>query len=119
MSFRLQEVAKDVTTARKYTFWYMFEPLLMAKSTFNSLTPGQQQIVKEVGHSLQDFVLASCKADDAKVAAVFGKAGDHVYDMDKGEFGQWKALARTSAYKNFADHVKDGKKLLDMAEAVA
>ena len=119
MSFRLQEVAKDVTTARKYTFWYMFEPLLMSKRTYASLSPEQQKIVHAIGHSLQSFALASCKADDAKVAEVFGKAGDHVYDMDKAQFEEWKKLAQTSAWKDFADHVKDGQKLLNMATAVA
>jgi TRAP-type C4-dicarboxylate transport system substrate-binding protein len=119
MSFRLQEVAKDVTTARKYTFWYMFEPLLMSKHTYSSLTPEQQKIVHAVGHSLQSFALSSCKADDAKVAEVFGKAGDHVYDMDKAQFEDWKKLARTSAWKDFAQQVKDGQKLLNMATAVA
>ncbi|MGH7099443.1 MAG: TRAP transporter substrate-binding protein DctP [Stellaceae bacterium] len=119
MSFRLQEVAKDVTTARKYTFWYMFEPLLMSKDTFSQLTPAQQKIVLEAGHSLQNYALAACKADDAKVATVFAKAGDHVYDMDKAQFEEWKKLAEQSAWKDFADHVENGKKLLDMATAVA
>ncbi|MGH7047669.1 MAG: TRAP transporter substrate-binding protein DctP [Stellaceae bacterium] len=119
MSFRLQEVAKDVTTARKYTFWYMFEPLLMSKDTYQKLTPAQQKIVLEVGQSLQSYALDACKADDAKVAVVFGKAGDHVYDMDKAQFDEWKKLAQNSAWKDFAAHVEDGAKLLDMAAAVA
>jgi TRAP-type C4-dicarboxylate transport system substrate-binding protein len=119
MSFRLQEVAKDVTTARKYTFWYMFEPLLMSKDTFRQLTPAQQKTVLEVGHSLQGYALDACKADDAKVAAVFGKAGDHVYDMDKTQFDDWKELAQKSAWKDFSARVENGSKLIEMATAVA
>src|SRR6185312_14645459 len=75
MSFRLQEVAKYVTTARDHTFWYMFEPLLMSKATYDKLTPEQQKIVHEVGQSLQKFALDSCKADDKRVADVYGQAG--------------------------------------------
>ncbi|MGH7081087.1 MAG: TRAP transporter substrate-binding protein DctP [Acetobacteraceae bacterium] len=119
MSFRLQEVAKDVTTARKYTFWYMFEPLLMSKDTYAKLTPEQQQIVMKVGGSLQGYALSACKADDAKVAEVFGKAGAHVNDLDKAQFLEWKKLAERSAWKDFAKQVKDGQKLIDMAQAVA
>ncbi|HET7850310.1 MAG TPA: TRAP transporter substrate-binding protein DctP [Pseudolabrys sp.] len=118
MSFRLQEVAKYVTTARKKTFWYMFEPLLMSKATFDKLTPEQQKIVMEVGHSLEKFVLKSTKSDDQKVAEVYEKAGDKVSDMNENEFQQWKALAKKSAWKDFASHVKDGQHLLDMADAV-
>ncbi|HEU5016682.1 MAG TPA: TRAP transporter substrate-binding protein DctP [Pseudolabrys sp.] len=118
MSFRLQEVAKYVTTARKKTFWYMFEPLLMSKATFDKLTPEQQKIVMEVGHSLEKFVLDSTRKDDQRVAEVYGKAGDKVHDMDESEFQTWKALAKKSAWKDFASKVKDGQKILDMAEAV-
>ncbi|HEX6136117.1 MAG TPA: TRAP transporter substrate-binding protein DctP [Casimicrobiaceae bacterium] len=118
MSFRLQEVSKYVTTARDHTFWYMFEPLLMSKATYDRLTPEQQKIVMDVGHSLQKFALEACKADDRKVADVFAKAGDKVSDMNAQQFAAWKTLARNSAWKDFADHVKDGKHLIEMADTV-
>jgi len=118
MSFRLQEVAKYVTTARDHTFWYMFEPMLMSKATYDKLTPGQQKIVMDVGHSLEKFALDACKADDRKVADVFAKAGDKVFDMNAQQFAAWKTLAQQSAWKNFAENVKDGKHLIDMANAV-
>ncbi len=118
MSFRLNEVAKFVTTAQDKTFWYMFEPLLMSKATYDKLTPKQQKIVMKVGGSLSKFALESCKKDDNKVAQFYGKAGDKVSTMDEQDFAKWKALAEKSAYKYFADHVKNGAKLIKMAEAV-
>ena len=118
MSFRLNEVAKFVTTAQDKTFWFMFEPLLMSKATYDKLTPDQQKIVHKVGDSLSKFALDSCKQDDAKVAEFYGEAGDKVSTMNAQQFAQWKALAQKSAYKDFAEHVKDGAKLIKMAEAV-
>jgi len=118
MSFRLQEVAKYVTTARDHTFWYMFEPMLMSKAAYDKLTPEQQKIVMDVGHSLEQFALDACKADDQRVADVFGKAGDKVSEMNAQQFAAWKKLAQQSAWKNFAENVKDGKHLIDMANAV-
>ncbi len=118
MSFRLQEVAKFVTTAEDHTFWYMFEPLLMSKATYDKLSPEQQKIVMEVGRSLQQYALDACKADDKKVAEVYGKAGDKVSQMTEQQFLEWKKVAQQSAWKDFASKVKDGQKLLDMAEAV-
>ncbi|TAM90289.1 MAG: C4-dicarboxylate ABC transporter [Candidimonas sp.] len=118
MSFRMNEVAKFVTTAQDHTFWYMFEPLLMSKATYDKLTPEQQKIVMNVGRSLQAFSLEACKKDDAKVAAVYGKSGDKISTMDRKQFDLWKAVAEKSAYKDFSTHVKDGAKLLKMAEAV-
>lgn len=118
VSYRLYEVAKHVTTARNKTFWYMFEPLLMAKSTYDSLTPEQQKIVMEVGASLEPFVVKSAKEDDQRVADVYTKAGIAVHDMDEAMFEKWRKIAENSAWKDFAEKVKDGKRLMDMATSV-
>jgi TRAP-type C4-dicarboxylate transport system substrate-binding protein len=118
ISFRLYELAKHVTTAREHTFWFMFEPLLMSKATYDSLTPAQQKIVMEVGASLEPFAMQACKADDKELAEVYGKAGARVHDMDEKTFLMWRDLAKKSAWKNFEDNVKNGKKLMEMAEAV-
>jgi TRAP-type C4-dicarboxylate transport system substrate-binding protein len=118
ISFRLYELCKDVTTARDKTFWFMFEPLLMSKSTYDSLTPAQQKIVTEVGASLEKFAIEAAKEDDQDLAKVYAKAGAKVHDMDEKTFLMWRKLAKESAWRNFEDNVKDGKKLMEMAEAV-
>jgi TRAP-type C4-dicarboxylate transport system substrate-binding protein len=118
MSFRLNELAKHVTTARNKTFWYMFEPLLMSKSTYDALTPAQQKIVMNVGTSMEKFALQAAKDDDKHLADVYAKSGVKVHDMDEKTFNMWRKLAHESAWKNFEKSVKDGKKLMDMAQAV-
>jgi len=118
ISFRLNELAKDVTTAREHTFWYMFEPLLMSKATYDSLTPAQQKIVMEVGASLEPFALKSCKEDDQRLADVYANSGARVHDMNEKTFLMWRDLAKQSAWKNFEDNVKNGKQLMGMAQAV-
>jgi len=118
VSYRLYEVAKHVTTARNKTFWFMFEPLLMAKSTYDSLTPEQQKIVTEVGASLDSFAVTSAKEDDQRVADVYSKAGVTVHDMDEAMFAKWRKLAEKSAWKEFAEKVEDGKRLMDLAISV-
>ncbi|GLR27525.1 TRAP transporter substrate-binding protein DctP [Limnobacter litoralis] len=118
ISFRLEEVSDYLTSARKNTFWYMFEPLLMAKSTFDRLTPAQQKIVMDVGASLEKFGIDEAKKDDTKVAEIYEKAGKKVLDMDDTNFAKFRALSKQSAWKEFADQVKDGQHWIDMAEAV-
>lgn len=118
VSYRLYEVAKHVTTARDKTFWFMFEPLLMAKSTYDSLTPEQQKIVTEVGASLDAFAVKSAKEDDQQVADVYAKAGVTVHDMDEAMFVKWRKIAKASAWKEYAGKVKDGQRLMDLAESV-
>lgn len=118
ISYRLHETAKSVTTARNKSFWFMFEPLLISKASWDRLTPAQQKIVAEVGASLEPFAMAGAKADDERLAQVYAQAGVKVVDMDQAAFDRWLAVARETAYKGFAEDVKNGKQLLDMALAV-
>jgi TRAP-type transport system periplasmic protein len=118
ISFRLNEFTKNVTSARNKTFWFMLEPLLISKAAYDSLTPEQQKIVMEVGASLEKFGMEESKKDDQQMVDVFTKGGAKAADMDEATFDQWRAIAKTSAWKDFADNVKNGKALLDMAEAV-
>jgi TRAP-type transport system periplasmic protein len=118
ISFRLEEVGDHLTDASQNSFWYMFEPLLMAKSTFDRLTPAQQKAVMEVGASLEKFSIEESKKDDQMAAEVWKKAGKKAYAMDDATFAKWRAVAEKSAWKDFAEEVKDGQKWLDMATAV-
>lgn len=118
ISFRLYETGKHVTSARKNTFWYMFEPLLISKSVFDSLTPEQQKIVVDVGAGLEKFALDSAKADDQRMAEVYVKNGSKVYDMDDATFAKWRAIAQQTAWEEFANNVKDGKRWMELATSV-
>jgi len=118
ISFRLQEIAKSITTARNKSFWFMFEPLLISKATWDTLSPDQQKIVMEVGASLEPFAMEGAKADDKLLADIYAKAGVKVVDMDQAAFDKWFAIAKETAYKDFAANVKNGQQLLDMALAV-
>lgn len=118
VSFRLYEQAKHVTTARDKTFWFMFEPLLISKATFDGLTPEQQKIVTEVGASMEAFAIAEAKKDDEEVAKAYAAGGATVHDMDEAAFNAWRKVAKASAWKSFTDNVKNGQQLMDMAESV-
>ncbi|MDP1893810.1 MAG: TRAP transporter substrate-binding protein DctP [Hydrogenophaga sp.] len=118
ISFRLHEFTKFVTTARQKSFWFMFEPLLISKSLYDSLTPEQQKIVSEVGASLEQFGVDESKKDDLRMAEVYAKAGAKVADMDDKAFAAWRTVAEQTAFKDFAENIKDGRALLDMALSV-
>jgi len=118
ISYRLYEQSKYVTSARNRTIWFMFEPLLISKETWNKLTPAQQKIFTEVGVSLEKFAIEAAKADDQKLAEVYAKAGVKVVDMDEATFNRWREIAKKSAYKDFAEKAPNGQALLDMALSV-
>ena len=119
ISLRLQEIAKNVTSARGGSFWFMFEPLLMSKIVFDSLSPAQQAAIVQAGLEQEAFALASAKADDQALADVYGKAGVPVADMDADAIAQWKAVSQASAWKDFSGRSASCAAMLKLAEVVA
>ena len=118
ISFRLEEIAKNVTTARQGSFWFMLEPLLMSKVVFDSLSPEQQQAIAEAGEAQEAFALERAKADDAAMADIYAKAGVGVHDMSPQSIAAWKVIAQDSAWKDFAARSASCANMLKLAEAV-
>jgi TRAP-type transport system periplasmic protein len=119
ISFRLEEISKGLTTGRGKSFWFMLEPLLMSKSAFDALTPAQQKAVMDVGQELESFALTSAKADDEAVANVYKKVGAKVADMDDRVIGNWRKIAESAAWPDFANRNAECDRFLKMAKAVA
>lgn len=116
ISFRLEEVSKHLTTGRGKAYWFMLEPLLMAKSVYDKLTKEQQQIVMQVGTEMEKFGMEQAKVDDKQVADIYTKAGAKVYDLDDKAVKKWQALARETAWKDYAAKSPSCAKLLALAE---
>src|SRR6202023_1793653 len=70
ISFRLEEVAKSLTTGRGKSYWFMLEPLIMSKQTFDALSKNQQDVIMALGVEMENFGTAEAMADDQKVADV-------------------------------------------------
>jgi TRAP-type C4-dicarboxylate transport system substrate-binding protein len=49
ISFRLEELAKSLTTGRGKSYWFMLEPLIMSKQIFDTLSKDQQDIIMALG----------------------------------------------------------------------
>jgi TRAP-type C4-dicarboxylate transport system substrate-binding protein len=116
ISFRLEEVSKALTTGRGGAYWFMFEPLMMSKAVFDKLTKEQQALIMTVGGEMEAFARKSAIADDSAVAAVYQKVGAKVVDLTPATVKKWQAIARTTAWKDYADKNANCAKLLALAE---
>ena len=118
ISFRLEEVAKSLTTGRGKSYWYMLEPLVMSKQIFDKLPKDQQAIVLALGEELEQFGTKEAMADDQKVAEVYIKKGAKVADLDEAIVEKWRAIARDTAWKDYADRTPLAADFLKLATAV-
>jgi TRAP-type transport system periplasmic protein len=118
ISFRLEEVSKALTTGRGKSYWFMLEPLMMSKASFDRLSKEQQSTIMAVGAEMEQFALKAAKADDEQVAAVYQKAGAKAVDLNDATLKKWQDIARKTAWKDFADKNANTAKLLKLAEQV-
>ena len=118
ISFRLEEVSKALTTGRGKAYWFMLEPLLISKPIYDSLTKEQQDAITAVGAELEAFATEQAKADDQAVAEVYTKAGLKVVDLNDAAVEKWRAMARDTAWKDFAARNESCAKLIKLAEDV-
>ncbi len=116
ISFRLEELAKHLTTGRGKAFWFMCEPLMMSKDVFYKLPKDQQGVIMQVGAEMEKFGTDGAKADDQAVAGVYQKAGAKVYDLDAPTLKKWQDIARRTAWKEYGARNENCAKLIAAAE---
>ena len=115
VSYRIFEQVKCYTPAADVALWFMYQPLLMNKSTFDGLTEDQQKAIMDGAKKAEAFYLEEAKAADAASVEVFEKNGVEIKDMSEEDFAAWRDLAKETSYKSFVENNPDGQKLLDMA----
>jgi TRAP-type C4-dicarboxylate transport system substrate-binding protein len=118
VSYRIYEQVACYTPAGDYALWFMYQPLLMNKSTFDGLSEAQQNALRAAAEKAQAFYLEEAKKEDAASAKVFADAGVQLAEMSAADFDAWRKLAQETSYKAFVQEVPDGQALLDMALAV-
>jgi TRAP-type C4-dicarboxylate transport system substrate-binding protein len=117
-SQRLYEVTDCLTAPGNNALWFMYEPVIMSKKTFNRLTKQQQQVLLEAGKKAQAFYEGRADAVNEEAVKAFRDHNKKVVTLSDADYNAWIEVARKSSYKRFADDVPNGKKLIDEALAV-
>ena len=118
VSYRIYEQVKCYTPAGDVALWFMYQPLLMNKSTFEGLTEAQQAALLAGAEKAEAYYLEEAKKQDAASVKVFEDAGVEIAQMSAEDFDAWRKLAMETSYQKFVSEVSDGQALLDMALAV-
>ncbi len=116
ISFRLEEVAKNLTTGRGHAYWFMFEPLMISRDVFNKLAKSEQDLIMSLGSEMEKFALDACKVDDTAVVGVYTKAGGKSYDLTEATVKSWQDIARRTAWKDFAERSSSCAALMKAVE---
>ena len=118
VSFRIYEQVKCITAPGENALWFMYEPVLMSKQRFDSLTKEQQDALLAAGEKSEEYFNNESQALDETMVETFKKNGVEVVTMSEEEYNAWLDVAKQSSYKQFAEEVPDGQALIDAALAV-
>lgn len=118
VSYRIYEQAKCLTAPGANALWFMYEPLLMSKKSYNKLNKDQQAALMAAGKKAEEFFFGAAKGLDDKLVAAYKKAGVEVVEMSSEQAQAWRDIANETSYKMFAEKVKGGDALIKKALAV-
>jgi TRAP-type C4-dicarboxylate transport system substrate-binding protein len=118
VSFRLYEQLKCLTAPGENALWFMYEPVLMSKKSFDALNKEQQEALLAAGKKSEEYFDKESRGLDENMVETYKKNGVEVVTMTEEEYNAWIAVAKESSYKQFAEEVPDGQALIDAALAV-
>src|SRR5438093_2486716 len=118
VSFRIYEQVKCVTAPGENALWFMYEPVLMSKKSFDKLDKKQQEVLLKAGKKAQDYFAKEAKGLDDEMVKVFKDHKVEVITLTPAEYDAWVNVAKQSSYAEFAKEVPDGKQLIDDALSI-
>lgn len=118
VSYRIYEQAKCLTAPGDNALWFMYEPLLMSKKSYDKLTKEQQDALMAAGQVAEEFFFGAAKGLDDKLVKAYTDAGVEVVTMTPEQAKAWRDIANETSYKSFSEKVPGGDVLIKKALAV-
>src|SRR5690349_12667531 len=118
VSFRIYEQVKCITAPGENALWFMYEPVLMSKKSFDRLNKQQQDALLKAGKKSQEYFKKESQALDDKMVKAFKDHNVEVATMTPDEYKAWLEVAKKSSYEEFGKEVPNGQKLIDEALSV-
>jgi TRAP-type C4-dicarboxylate transport system substrate-binding protein len=118
VSYRIYEQVKCLTAPGAHALWFMYEPILMSKKSWDKLNGAQQAALKAAGKKAEAYMTSKAKGLDDKLVEVYKKNGVKVVTMNAEQAKAWRAIAQRTSYKIFSEKVPGGKELIKKALAV-
>ena len=117
-SMRLYEVTGCLTAPGTNALWFMYEPLLMSKKSFQKLNKQQQDAVIKAGKNAQAYYEKKADTVNEEAIKAFHEHKVKVITLTDAEYNSWLDVAKKSSYAKFAKDVPTGQKLIDEALSV-
>jgi TRAP-type transport system periplasmic protein len=118
VSFRLYEQAKCITAPGDNAMWFMYEPVLVSKRSWDKLNDAQKKALAAASKKAEDYFNVESKKLDDEMVETYKKNNVQVVTMSASDADAWRAVAKETSYKVFAEKVPGGKELIEKALSV-
>ena len=118
VSFRLYEQVKCITAPGDNAMWFMYEPVLISKRSWDKLNDAQKKALTTASKKAENYFNVESKKLDDEMVEVFKKNNVKVVSMTDADAEAWRAVANKTSYKVFAEKVPGGKELIEKALSV-
>jgi TRAP-type C4-dicarboxylate transport system substrate-binding protein len=118
VSYRIYEQVECLTAPGDHALWFMYEPILMSKDSFEALTEEQQDALMAAGKVSEEFFFEQAKKLDQTMVDTFKEAGVEVVTMSAEQAAKWREIAQQTSYAEFSENVEGGEELIEKALAV-
>ena len=118
VSFRLYEQVQCLTAPGDNALWFMYEPVLMSKQSFEHLNKAQQDVLVAAGKKAETYFTRETRKLDDEMVKVFKEHKVDVVTLTPAEYDAWIKVAQQSSYAEFAKTVQGGDKLIEEALGV-
>lgn len=118
VSFRLYEQLKCVTAPGDNAMWFMYEPVLISKRSWDKLNDAQKKALSAASRKAEAYFNGESKKLDDKMVDVFKQNKVQVTTMSDADAEAWRAVAQKTSYKTFSEKVPGGKELIEKALSV-
>ncbi|PKO45631.1 MAG: ABC transporter substrate-binding protein [Betaproteobacteria bacterium HGW-Betaproteobacteria-3] len=118
VSFRLYEQLKCLTAPGDNALWFMYEPVLISKRSWDKLNDAQKGALTAASKKAEAFFTAESRKLDDKLVETYKKNNVEVVTLSDAEADAWRAVAQKTSYKIFSEKVPGGKELIEKALSV-
>jgi TRAP-type C4-dicarboxylate transport system substrate-binding protein len=115
MSYRIFEQSTCMTSPGDNALWFMYEPVMLSRFTWDRLTEEQQQVLRVAAENAEEYFFEQASLLDLEMERIFSDAGVEVVQMTAEQANRWRDIAFETSYEIFYDEVESGRELVRLA----
>ena len=115
VTYRHYEVLKNLTVSKTHSIFSAIHGILVSNKTWDKLAAPEQRAMTEAGREVEPHFTKLSEDIVENTIKIYRDKGLEVYSIGEKEFNAWLDLTKSTSFKTFAEKVKNGEELLNLA----